>query len=250
MAKDGPDATGLSSGVDALIAQLRQEGVDAGRAEAERILADARAQAKAIQDKAEAEARARVEQARQEADSFRKAGEEALRTAMRDTVLDMKATLTQRFASDLKRLVSQQMHDPEVLRRMIVAVAGRAGAQAELAEGEPVEVLLPKEIVGLDALRNNPDSLREGPITQTVLGLTGEMLRAGVRFGQGDAPGLEEDRREARDLTGADAAPERGILVKLDARDITLDLSDQAVAAVLLQHLQPRFRAILEGIVK
>ncbi|OAB55210.1 hypothetical protein AY600_02235 [Phormidium willei BDU 130791] len=236
MAKGGPDPTSLSSGVDSLIAQLRQDGIDAGRAEAERILADARAQAKAIQDKAEAEARARVEQARREADSFRKAGEEALRTAMRDTVLDMKATLTQRFASDLKRLVSQQMHDPEVLRRMIVAVAGRAGAQAELAEGEPVEVLLPKEIVGLDALRNNPDSLREGPITQTVLGLTGEMLRAGVRFGQGDE--------------GAGVAPERGILVKLDARDITLDLSDQAVAAVLLQHLQPRFRAILEGIVK
>ena len=32
--------------------------------------------------------------------------------------------------------------------------------------------------------------------------------------------------------------------------DIVLDLTDEAVAGLLLLHLQPRFRAILEGIVK
>jgi V/A-type H+-transporting ATPase subunit E len=31
---------------------------------------------------------------------------------------------------------------------------------------------------------------------------------------------------------------------------VVLDLSDQAVAAALLEHLQPRFRALLEGVVK
>jgi len=33
-------------------------------------------------------------------------------------------------------------------------------------------------------------------------------------------------------------------------KDISLDLTDEAIAALLLEHLQPRFRAILEGIVK
>jgi V/A-type H+-transporting ATPase subunit E len=33
-------------------------------------------------------------------------------------------------------------------------------------------------------------------------------------------------------------------------KDITLDLTDQAVADFLLQHLQPRFRAVFEGVVK
>jgi len=32
--------------------------------------------------------------------------------------------------------------------------------------------------------------------------------------------------------------------------NITIDLTDEAIAALLLQHLQPRFRAVLEGIVK
>jgi V/A-type H+-transporting ATPase subunit E len=31
---------------------------------------------------------------------------------------------------------------------------------------------------------------------------------------------------------------------------LVVDLSDDAVAGLLLQHLQPRFRAILEGIVR
>ena len=32
--------------------------------------------------------------------------------------------------------------------------------------------------------------------------------------------------------------------------NIKIDLTDEAIAALLLQHLQPRFRAVLEGIVK
>jgi V/A-type H+-transporting ATPase subunit E len=38
--------------------------------------------------------------------------------------------------------------------------------------------------------------------------------------------------------------------VRLVDRDVVLDLSDRAVADVILEHLQPRFRALLEGVVK
>ena len=41
-----------------------------------------------------------------------------------------------------------------------------------------------------------------------------------------------------------------GIRVQVKDKDIILDLTEEAVAGLLLQHLQPRFRAILEGIVK
>ena len=122
----------LSSGVDALIERLREEGVSAGRAEADTILAEARVQAKQILDKASAEAQARLESARKEADAYRAAGEEALKTAMRDTVLDMKATLAQQFSADVKRLVSHQLQDPEVLKRMILEVAARTRDGAEV----------------------------------------------------------------------------------------------------------------------
>ena len=45
-----------SSGVDALIAKLREQGVSAGRGEGDKIVADARAKAKQLVDKAHEEA--------------------------------------------------------------------------------------------------------------------------------------------------------------------------------------------------
>lgn len=231
MAKQTTDDKKLSSGVDELIAKLRDEGVSAGRAEADSIVGDARARAQKILDKANADARERIEAARKESDAYRAAGEAALKTAMRDTVLDMKTALMERFSSDLKRLVSHQMQDPEVLKQMILEVAGRTRADGEVGDADELEVLLPEEVVGLEELRVNPEELRKGRLTKLVLGLTGEMLREGVAFSG------------SQDIAA-------GIQIQLKDKDITLDLTEKAVAALLLQHLQPRFRAILEGIVK
>jgi V/A-type H+-transporting ATPase subunit E len=231
MARQATDDKKLSSGVDELIAKLRDEGVSAGRAEADSIVGDARAQAKKILDNANADARDRIEVARKESDAYRAAGEAALKTAMRDTVLDMKMALMERFSSDLKRLVSHQMQDPEVLKQMILEVAGRTRADGEVGDADELEVILPEEVVGLEELRVNPEELRKGRMTKFVLGLTGEMLREGVAFSG------------SQDIAA-------GIQIQLKDKDITLDLTEKAVAALLLQHLQPRFRAILEGIVK
>jgi len=231
MTRHATDDKKLSSGVDELIAKLRDEGVSAGRAEADSIVGDARAQAKQVLDNANADARDRIEAARKESDAYRAAGEEALKTAMRDTVLDMKTALMERFSSDLKRLVSYQMQDPEVLKQMILEVAGRARAGGEVSDADELEIILPEEAVGLEELRVNPEELRKGRLTKFVLGLTGEMLREGVAFSG------------SQDIAA-------GIQIQLKDKDITLDLTEKAVAGLLLQHLQPRFRAILEGIVK
>lgn len=231
MAQGAAEDRPSSSGVDELIAKLREEGVAAGRAEAERIVADARAEAAQILDKASGEARSRLETARREADAYRAAGEEALKTAVRDTVLTMKADLMERFSTDVKRLVSQQIGDPEILQKMVLEIAGRARDRADIEDDDALEVVLPEAVIGLEDLRNNPEELGQGRLTKLVLGLTGEMLRKGVTFSASE-----------------DAAA--GIRVKVEDKSVTLDLTDEAVAALLLQHLQPRFRAVLEGIVK
>lgn len=225
------DSSPVSSGVDALIERLRSQGVEAGRAEAERILAEARTEARRIVDRANAEARERRQKARQEADAFRLAGEEALKTAVRDTVLSMKTGLMANFRADVQRLISHAMSDPELLRQMIVEVAGRVRDGAGVGAGDRVEIVLPAEVVGLEELRNDPEELESGRLTQFVFGLTGEMLREGVTFATSD------------ELSA-------GIRVRVTDKDVTLDLTDRAVAELLLQHLQPRFRAILEGVVR
>lgn len=229
MSRQDDSAAAVSSGVETLIERLRNEGVQAGRDEAEAILSEARAEARRILEDAKDKALKLRETAKKEASAYRNAGEEALKTAARDAVIALKTELSAQFAEDVQRLVSKNLIDEELLKRMILEVAGRASAGVD--KGEALTVLLPSEIIGLDELRNDPDKLAGGPLTDLALGVTGDLLREGVRF-------------------GADESGEPGLRVRIEKDDIVIDLTDKAVANVLLRHLQPRFRAILEGIVK
>lgn len=220
-----------SQGIDTLIAKLREEGVSAGRDEGEKIVAEARAKAKQIVDKAKQEAKKHLEVSHREADSFQAAGVAAIQMAMRDTILDMKSHLMQQFSSDVKRLVSRSLQDEALIKQMILEVAGSARERVDAADTKQLGIVLPAQVVGLDELRNNPDELRRGKLTHFVLGLSDDILRKGVTFSASDEHAS-------------------GIRIHMVDKDISLELTDEAIAALLLEHLQPRFRAILEGIVK
>ena len=222
-------AVHISSGVEALIERLREEGVARGRAEAEKIVREAEARATWIVNQAEEEAEHIRKQAREESDHLKRAGDEALNVAARDALLSLKSQLTQRFTVEVRRLVGIETRKQEVLQQLILEVAGRVKEQA--AAARDVEVLLPGDVVGFEELSRNPEELEKGILTHFVK-LTGdELLREGVTLGV------------ARDGRG-------GIRLRLKEEGVMLDLSDEAVAGVILEHLQPRFRALLEGIVK
>ncbi len=228
-----PDASaGLaSSGVEALIERLRQEGVESGRAEAQRVIAEAGRQAAAIVQEAHGKAQESLRHAREEAERTRTAGEEALRVAMRDSILKMKGHLSTRFSEEVRRLVAADMAQEAFLERLILEVAGRARREAGMDQAPRLEMLLPAGVVALDELRRRPEELREGSLSHFVLSVANNVLRDGVSFGT------------AGDLTG-------GIRVRLQEGEIQVDLTPEKVAEVLLEHLHPRFRAILEGTVK
>lgn len=228
---DQGSAQATASGLEALIGRLREEGVASGQAEAERLVADAQTRAHRLLEKAEAESKAQIEAARRESESLRRAGEEALRVAARDAVLDLKDRLEHRFAAEVLQTVSQATRDPALLERMILEVVGRVRAEGGVDRVAQVQVILPREAVGLDELRRHPEELREGTLAHFVASITGEMLREGVSF-------LRSEDGEA------------GIRLRLTDQGLSLDLSDRAVAQALLLHLQPRFRALLEGVVK
>lgn len=227
----GSAAEQTVSGIETLIARLRDEGASEGRAEAERLIAEANARARAIMEAAEAEAAAKLAAARREIDAHRRAGQDALQAAARDTVLDLKEQLVRKLATDVEKTVGDAFRDESMLERMILEVVGRAREEAKVESSGEVRVLLPRSAVGLDELRRRPEELREGSLSHFVAGIAADMLREGVTF----------DRAE-------DAA--EGLRIVLEDRGITLDLSDAAVASALMVHLQPRFRALLEGLVK
>lgn len=221
-----PETT--SRGVDALIARLRKDGVDAGRAEAERLTTEAKAEAAQILTSARREADDYLAAAKRESDAYVTAGERALETAMRDVVLRMRGEMTERFRRDVARLVTASVSESDLLRQMILEVAGRAGAG--LGDSR-VEVILPARVVGADEIRDNADDVQAGAATQYVLGLTRDMLREGVTL------------RAERDMSA-------GIRVRVPGDDVELDLSDEAIAGLLIDHLQPRFQAVMDGVIR
>lgn len=227
-----PPTHPAASGVEELIRRLHDEGVGKGQAEAEKLLADAQDQASRILAKAEDEANALRDKVRLEAETSRRAGQEALQVAFRDTVLSLKNWLLQRFSGDVERLVSAEMSDREFLQRLILEVAGRVRERHDLdSESGGIELLIPEEAVEVEELRRHPEELRSGTLSHFVLARAGSLLREGVSLQVvPDAPA--------------------GIRIRLVDRDVEIDLTDATVASLLLQHLQPRFRAFLEGMVR
>jgi V/A-type H+/Na+-transporting ATPase subunit E len=220
----------VSSGIDALINRLKKEGADEGRAEAQKLIAEAEARASDILAKADATAKSRTDDAAQESDRLKRAGKEALKVAMRDAVLELKDGLSGRFAQRVRGTIAKLSTDDDVVKRMILAVASRARDEVGVDNARELEVILPHAVIGLDELRLNPREMREGSLGQFALQSAADMLRAGVTFGR----------------SSDDAG---GIRIVLKDSGVVVDLTDAAVADVILRHLQPRFRAMLEGVV-
>jgi V/A-type H+/Na+-transporting ATPase subunit E len=218
----------VAFGVEALIERLRNEGVGSGRAEAEKIVRDARAEAETIQSKAKAESDQIVSRARTEAANLEKAGRQSLELAARDTVLDLKNRLSQRAAREVKHLVNEEVQRQEILEKLILEVAGKV--REKTVGAGAVEILLPEKVVSLGDIAKDPAHLQASPLGRFASLVTNGMLQQGITL------------NSSRNVKA-------GIRVRLTDKGIDLDLSDNAIADLLMQHLQPRFQALLEGIV-
>ena len=169
-----------------------------------------------------------VAKGRAEAESLRTSGEDALRVAMRDAVLRMRETLRKRLEEQVRLLVSEQMVDQEFLRKLIVEVVQRARDDSGAAEADAIEILLPQEVVGLEELRQRPEE-RDSELGRFAKEIASATWREGVAIDTLEPGG-------------------RGIRVRFQDGELELDLTDRAIADHLLEHLQPRFRIVMEGL--
>ncbi len=212
-------------GVQELIDRIRSEGVAKGRNEGESLIAAAREEAVKILDAARKEAEQICSAARAEAAHLQKNAEDALRLAARDAVLALNEAIRTDFIAKVRRMVSHTMQDRAFLERLILEVARRAMPEDA---GKSIEVLLPNDLVTYDELKKNPQDVAENSLSRFVLELSGDILREGLTF----VP-AEDDRP--------------GLRVQLKDQDVEIDLTDEAVADLLMEHLAPRFRALMEG---
>lgn len=218
-----------SSGIEALIEKLRQEGIDKGQSEADQILRDAEKHANLLLHQAREEADAMLVKAKREVTQKQQAGEDALKMSARDLLLDVKEGLAHSFNDQVERLIKQQMDNPEFMQRMILELVGRTSKDAGLEQAEKVDLLLPESFIGLEELRKNADEYKTGRLSQFVQSLSVDSLRKGVSFNSHSGSGIR---------------------VRLVGKEVEVDLTDSAVAKLLLRHLQPRFRALLEGVIR
>ncbi len=217
----------VSSGVQDLIARLRDDGVKAGREKAEQILQEAREEAGKILAEAKTQADEILGRAKVQIERDRNACMGSLRTAIRDTELKMESELKVDFAAHVRRLVSIEMGDREFIKQCILAVSGMATGHM-VCEGQPVEVLLPKDLFETDESGSRLTPEGKERMHHLVLGISADMLREGVEL------------KPSRNL-------KRGIRVRLVGEDLEIDLSDKAISDLLLENLLPRYQAIVRG---
>ncbi|WP_417670430.1 hypothetical protein [Roseibium sp.] len=223
-------ASPAGAGVQVLIDRLKSEGIAAGRDEGDAILAEAKAKAGAILAAAEREARETLEKARAEAAQELAAGRDSLQIAARDLVLSLRNELGTRIQEEASRLIATAMADEAFLQKLIIAMAGKAKEAAAITQADKMEIVLPDRVVSFEELKQSPEAVEPGTLTHFVIALAGDVLRKGVSFSA--EPGFS------------------GIKVRLKEKDITIDITDEAVAALLTKHLQPRLRAVMEGVLR
>jgi V/A-type H+-transporting ATPase subunit E len=219
------EAHHTSAGVEALISRIRDQGVQAGREEAERLLGKARREAAEVLKAARAEAEALHASASAEIEAEKTAAMEALRMAERDTILELRSRVTDGFERHVRRLVSEATLDREFVRTVVLMLAGHA-AQEFIGDKE-ARILVSASLAdqGDEAAREQAKEVAH----EVTLGISADMLREGIEL-------------------VAETNEHRSVRVQLVGEDVELDLSEKAVAELLLAHLLPRYRAITEGV--
>lgn len=220
-----------SSGVENLIARLKEEAIKAGQDKAEDIVTDAQKRAEWIIEEAEIEATQIIEKAKTDSELIQSSGLDALQLAGRDALLKLRDTLLGSFSQEVMRLVGKQMAKEETIKELILALAGKVRKKAQLDSVQSIEIHLPEDAIGIEELRKNPEELNNGDLSHLTAAIASDLLRSGVKF----------------DVSKEIQA---GITIRLVENNMTIDFTDEAVAGLLLSHLQPRFRALLQGIVK
>jgi V/A-type H+-transporting ATPase subunit E len=221
----------VSFGVEQLIERLRDEAIQAGQSKAEDIVVDAQKRASWLIGEAEQEARRIVREAREEADAIHAAGTDALRLASRDALLKLRDTLLGSFSQEVMRLVGHAMDKQQFIEELILSLAGRVREKAGLDQATHLAVHLPEDVMVIDELRSNPHELAQGPLSVLTAAIAADLLREGVTVT------VSEQLKS-------------GLVIRLVDNAMQIDFTDEALSALLLSHLQPRFRALLQGIVK
>ena len=213
--------TTTSSGVQELITRIRDQGVRAGKEEADELVAKARREAARLVKEAEEQIASLREKTTADIEAEKAAALEALKLAARDTGLELQAAVVRQFQQKVNRLVSDFTMDGEFLKTLVLVLAGHSAD--EYIKDKDIKLLANKVAFGTE---DDPEV--EERAARATLTIASDMLREGVEL----VP--------AGDVEG-------GVRVQVVEDHLEIDLTSEAVSRLLLRHLLPRFRGLLSG---
>jgi V/A-type H+-transporting ATPase subunit E len=227
------DAHIISQGVENLVAQLKNDGVLAGKNAADNIIRQAEEEANQILNKAHVDATEIYNQAHEKIKNEKKAAEDALQLAARNMRLELRQQLIARFKEEVKRLIHKELTNEATIRQLILILASETSDKLQQFRNKEIDIQLPDTVLEFDVIRKNPKLLENDPLKILVQGITGQMLKQGIHF--------SINKENKNDV---------GFTVRIVAEEIEMDLTEEAISTLLLKHIQPRFRALLEGLLQ
>lgn len=214
-----------SSGVQQLIDRLRDQGVSEGQRQANDLLDETRHRATSMLEQAQAKSESFIAEAEREAERIQQASAAALNLAVRDASVKLREEIFHQFAQELKAIVSRQMAEPDFLRQLLTDITQQVMPTSNRA---PTRISLPANVLSAEDLRRNPEELENGSLTQFAVSLAKDVLQRGIEI-----------------TAGGDQ--QAGLRVELTGDDLLIDVTDESITQLLLRHLMPRFRAMIEG---
>ncbi len=192
-----------------LIEQIKKEGVETAKAQADAILTSAKAEAEKILADAQAEADKRLQDAKNETERMVKAGEEAIRQAGRNLLISFRESVTR----ELNAIVGEQVAavcSSDELTELIVCAVEHWVTKPD-AEGLDV-ILTPSTLQRLEATLQAQFKARA---------LTGVTLKANNNF-------------------------DGGFRIAPKDSGVYYDYSSDAVCEMLSNYLSPKVTALLK----
>ncbi len=199
----------MAEQLQALLDRINEEGVKKTGAECEKLLAAAREQAAGIRAAAEADAKQTLAKAKKEADLLVEKGREALRQAARDTLLSLRRQLQERMQKVVKTCVTETLAGDSLIPLLAEVVKACA---KDLEGDNRLEVFVP------------PAELAQ--LEKELLARLGNDLR--------DAPEFSPEK-----------SVRAGFKLKIAGAEVVYDFTDEALADVLCQYLNPKLAELI-----
>ena len=210
MKSEEPPKTNL----DDLIQKIKSEGIEEAERKSEEIIKDARLAASEILNKATQDAEAIIEEAEEGIRKREDSSKIALEQAARDIILNIRTSLTETFNSLIKREY-QQVLSGKTLETVLIKLI--EGWQENGMGDTNIELLISE---------SDRDALFEG-----FLSKLNEEIKTGIEL------------KTHPDIEG-------GFRVGMKDNHVYYDFTDEGIANVLAEYLNPRFYNFIDSLKK